>query len=219
EPSNPPLTSNSPEQQQNISPGTPYQTETSKLRRSSRDRRQANLGPGMVPNTQRYQAYAVKSEPQTYKQAINAEDSELWKNAIEEEMNALNRNNTWQIVPIPEDRNLVGSKWVFRVKHKADGSIERYKARLVAKGFSQQPGTDYDDTYAPVARFDSLRLLLALATHKGWTPRQLDVKSAFLYGKLDREIYMQIPDGYKLPGKCYLLRKSIYGLKQSPLVW
>lgn len=108
---------------------------------------------------------------------------------------------------------------MFKVKYKADGSIDRYKARLVAKGFSQQPGTDYDDTYAPVARYDSLRLLLALAAHKGWTPRQLDVKSAFLYGNLNHEIYMEIPDGFKQHEKCYLLRKSIYGLKQSPLVW
>ncbi|KAI0993893.1 hypothetical protein K3495_g14291 [Podosphaera aphanis] len=124
------------------------------------------------------------------------------------------------IVPTSlSDHNVVGSKWVFKVKYKADGSVEQYKARLVAKGFSQQPGTDYDDTYAPVARYDSLRFLLAFEAHNGWTPRQLDVKSAFLYGKLDRKIYMEIPNGYKEPGKCYLLRKSIYGLKQSPLVW
>lgn len=165
----------------------------------------------MVPNTQRYQAYAVRLEPKTYFQAMKSDDYELWGKAIEEEMDALNKNNTWEIVPRPKDRNIVGSRWVFKIKHKADGSLDRYKARLVAKGFSQQPGTDYDDTYAPVARYDSLRLLLALAAHKRWVPRQLDVKSAFLYGKLDREIYMEIPDGYKEPGKCYLLRKSIYG--------
>lgn len=84
---------------------------------------------------------------------------------------ALNRNKTWEVVPCPKDRNIVGSRWVFKIKHKADGLIERYKARLVAKGFSQQPGTGYDETYAPVARYDSLRLLLALAAHKGWKPR------------------------------------------------
>lgn len=188
-------------------------------RRSSRERKQADPGEGMVPNSQKYQAYAVRVEPNTYHQAMKSNDSELWKEAIVEEMDALHRNSTFEIVPRPKDRNIVGSKWVFKVKYKADGSIERYKARLVAKGFSQQPGTDYDETYAPVARYDSLRLLLALAAHNGWTPRQLDVKSAFLYGTLDREIYMEIPDGYKESGKCYLLRKSIYGLKQSPLVW
>ncbi|KAI1001523.1 hypothetical protein K3495_g6676 [Podosphaera aphanis] len=173
----------------------------------------------MVPSTQRYRANAVTNEPVTYTQAMKADDSELWKTAIEEEMNALCRNKTWEVVSRPKDRNIVGSKWVFRIKHKADGSIDRYKARLVAQGFSQQPGSEYDDTYAPVARNDSLRLLLALALHRGWTPRKLDVKSAFLIGKLDREIYIEIPDGFKESGKCYLLRKSIYCLKQSPLVW
>ena len=161
----------------------------------------------------------IRRQPTTYKQALKSDDHELWGKAIEEEMNALNRNHTWDIVPRPQDQNIIGSKWVFKIKHNADGSVDRYKARLVAKGFSQQPGTDYDDTYAPVARYDSLRLLLALAAHNKWTPRQLDVKSEFLYGNLDRKIYMEIPDGYKEPDKCYLLRKSIYGLKQSPLVW
>ncbi|KAI1005456.1 hypothetical protein K3495_g2757 [Podosphaera aphanis] len=188
-------------------------------RKSTREKRQAKPGDGMVPNTQRYRANAVQLEPATFKQAMKSDDHELWGKAIEEEMNSLNRNNTWEITTRPKDHNVVGSKWGFKIKHKADGSIERYKARLVAKRFSQQPGTDNDDTYAPVARYDSLRLLLALTAHKGWKPRQLDVKSAFLYGKLDREIYMEIPDGFKEPGKCYLLRKSIYGLKQSPLVW
>ncbi|KAI0996012.1 hypothetical protein K3495_g12169 [Podosphaera aphanis] len=197
----------------------PFNPELGAIRKSNRERKQADPGPGMVPNNQRYQAHAVVVEPISYQQAIQANDSDLWKLAINEEMNALEKNGTWEVVLIPKDRNVVGSKWAFKIKHKADGAIERYKARLVAKGFSQQPGVDYDDTYAPDARFDSLRLLLALATHKNWTPRQLDVKLAFLYGKLDRDIYMQIPDGYKLPGKCYLLRKSIYGPKQSPLVW
>ncbi|KAI0999310.1 hypothetical protein K3495_g8887 [Podosphaera aphanis] len=158
----------------------------------------------MVPTIQQHRANAVQFEPKTFKQAMKSVDNELWGKAVEEEMDALNRNDTWEIVTRPQN---------------PDGSIERYKARLVAKGFSQQPGTDYDDTYAPVARYDSLRLLLALATQRRWKPRQLDVKSAFLYGKLDREIYMEISDWFKEPGKCYLLRKSIYGLKQSPLVW
>ena len=85
---------------------------------------------------------------------MRCDDNELWREAIEEEMSALKRNKTWQVVNRPVDRKVVGSKWVFKVKHKADGSVDRYKARLVAQGFSQQPGTDYDDTYAPVARYD-----------------------------------------------------------------
>lgn len=137
-------------------------------RRSNRERKPANPGENMVPNTQRYQAYAVRVEPNTYHQAMKSNDHELWR-AVEEEMSALNKNHTWDAVTRPKDKNIVGSKWVFKIKHKADGSVDRYKARLVAKGFSQQPGTDYDETYAPVARYDSLRLLLALAAHNGWT--------------------------------------------------
>lgn len=97
--------------------------------------------------------------------------------------------------------------------------MDRYKARHVAKGFSQQSGTDYDETHVPVVRYDSSRLLLALAAQNIWTPRQLDVKSVFLYGILDREIYMKIPDDFKEPQKCYLLRKNKLGLKKSPLIW
>ncbi|KAI1004621.1 hypothetical protein K3495_g3593 [Podosphaera aphanis] len=125
----------------------------------------------MVPNTQRYRANALQLEPATLKQAMKSDDHELWGKAIEEEMNSLNRNNTWEIITRPKDHNVVGSKWVFKIKHKADSSIERYKARLVANGFSRQPGTDYDDNYAPVAQYDSLRLLLVLAAHKGWKPK------------------------------------------------
>ncbi|KAI0993872.1 hypothetical protein K3495_g14312 [Podosphaera aphanis] len=123
-------------------------------RRSTREKKQENPGDGMVPNTQQYRANAVQFEPKTFKQAMKSVGHELWGKAVEEEMDALNRNDTWEIVTRPRNRNVVGSKWVFKIKHKADGSIERYKARLVAKGFSPQPGTDYDDTYAPVARYD-----------------------------------------------------------------
>ncbi|KAI1000133.1 hypothetical protein K3495_g8066 [Podosphaera aphanis] len=150
---------------------------------------------------------------------MQPDDYELSGKAIEEEMVALNRNNTWGVVPRPKDHNVVGSKWVFKIKHKADDTVDRYKARLVAKDFSQQPGIDYDDTYAPIVRFESLRMLLALAAHNRWIPRQLDVKSAFLYGNLGQKIFLEIPDGYKELNKCYLLRRSTYGLKQSLLIW
>lgn len=181
-------------------------------RRGTRERRQPDRYGDFM-------AHVAITEPTTHKQAMIADDAELWKEAIDEEMDALRRNNTWDIVTRPKDRAVVGSRWVFKVKHRADGSVDRYKARLVAKGFSQIPGTDFEETYAPVARFDSLRLLLALAAHNNWNVHQMDVKSAFLYGKLDRDLYMEIPDGFKEPHKVYKLRKCIYGLKQSPLVW
>ena len=157
-------------------------------------------------------------EPNTQKQAMAADDAERWREAIDEEMNALRRNETWTVVPRPNDRSIVGSRWVFKVKHDAEGSIERYKARVVAKGFSQIPGTDFEETYAPVVRFDSLRLLLALAAQNNWDVVQVDVRSAFLHGKLDRDIYIEIPDGFKESNMVYKLQKCIYGLKQSPLV-
>lgn len=187
-------------------------------RKSARGRKQTDFGPEMVSNIHKYQANSVKLEPKSYLQAMKSDDRDLWNKAIEDEMDALNRNKTWDVVNRLKYYNIIGSNWVFKIKYKVDGSINRYKARLVAKGFSQQPGTDYDDTYAPVVRYNSLRLLLALAAQKVRNPRQLDVKSAFLYGNLDYEIYMEIPNGFKQPEKCYLLRKSIYGLKQSHLV-
>ena len=132
------------------------------------------------------------------------------------EMDALNRNKTWDVVPIPSNRNIVRSKWVYKIKQDSSGNITKYKARLVAQGFSQQPGTDFDEIYSPVVRFDSLRLLLALTAHYKWKPRQLDIKAAFLYSNLKEEIYMQLPLGHREEGMCAKLNKCIYGLKQSP---
>ncbi|KAI0992742.1 hypothetical protein K3495_g15443, partial [Podosphaera aphanis] len=114
---------------------------------------------------------------------------------------------------------IVGSKWVFKVKRSADGSIDRYKARLVAQGFSQIPGHDFDETFAPVARYDSLRILLRISSQNRWIPQQMDVNSAYLYGTLKEEIYMELPPGFRTSGKCAALRKCIYGLKQSGREW
>ena len=97
-------------------------------------------------------------------------------------MDALNRNKTWSVIERPDNQKLVDCRWIFKIKRGADGSVQRYKARLVAKGFTQQPGVDFDETYAPVVRFDSLRLLHAISAGKGWTPQMLDIKAAFLYG-------------------------------------
>ncbi|KAH0607013.1 uncharacterized protein H6S33_003001 [Morchella sextelata] len=159
------------------------------------------------------------TEPLTYHQAMNSDDQHLWKKAIQTEKDALDKAHTWDIVNRPTNRAVVKGKWVFKVKHNADGTIERYKARYVAKGFTQVQYQDYDETFAPAARYDSLRLLLALAAHNGWTPQQMDVKSAFLYGVLKEEIYMELPEGYRQDNKVCKLRKCIYGLQQSPREW
>jgi hypothetical protein len=156
-----------------------------------------------------------EDEPETYAQAMRSPESDKWKIATEEELNALNRNNTWDIVDKPANRKIMDNRWVFRIKRNADGSIERYKARLVVKGFQQVPGTDFDETFSPVVRYDSHRLLIAIAATKQWIPQQLDIKSAFLYGNLKEEIYMYLPQGYRLTGKVCRLKKALYGLKQA----
>jgi transposase InsO family protein len=162
---------------------------------------------------------AEDSEPKFYKHATMGPDSDHWTNAINAEMSALERNRTWEVVNKPADRKVIGSKWVFKIKYDASGNVEKYKARLVAKGFSQIEGLDYDELFAPVVRFDSLRLLLAVAAKNRWIPAQMDVTAAFLYPELQDDLYMQLPEGYRQEGKVAKLKKCIYGLKQSPREW
>lgn len=145
-----------------------------------------------------------------------------WRDAIMEEMRALEKNRTWDVVQKPKEKEPVGCKWVFTIKYKANGSIERYKARLVAKGYTQTYGVDYQETFAPVAKINTVRVLLSLAANLDWPLQQLDVKNAFLNGDLEEEVYMELPpgfDGEKKNGKVCRLRKSLYGLKQSPRAW
>ena len=165
-------------------------------------------------------------EPQTYKTACQ---HDVWCKAMATELAALEANHTWEIVPLPAGKRVVSCKWVFKVKFNQDGTVERYKARLVARGFTQTEGLDYFETFAPVAKMSTVRVLLSLAAVSKWSVTQMDVTNAFLYGVLDEEVYMAIPQGYVLPAQfadynskiplvCRLV-KSIYGLKQSPRKW
>ena len=158
-------------------------------------------------------------EPNTIEEALSRPDKSLWQDAIDKELKSLGQNHTWDETSRPSNRNIVGSKWVFKIKRKSDGSIDRYKARLVAQGFSQLPGHDFDETFAPVARYDSLRILLRIASQNKWIPQQMDVNSAYLYGTLKETIYMELTPGFRTSEKCALLRKCIYGLKQSGREW
>jgi hypothetical protein len=145
-----------------------------------------------------------------------------WRSAMELEYQALLKNDTWTLVPPKPGVNIIDCKWVFKVKKHADGSIERYKARLVAKGFKQRYGLDYEDTFSPVVKPTTIRVLLSLAVTRGWSLRQLDVQNAFLHGVLDEEVYMRQPPGFADPDRpahlCRLV-KALYGLKQAPRAW
>ncbi|KAG7599412.1 Reverse transcriptase RNA-dependent DNA polymerase [Arabidopsis suecica] len=168
-------------------------------------------------------AYNTETEPKTFRQAMK---SEKWTNAANEELHALESNKTWIVETLPEGKNVVGCKWVFTIKYNPDGTVERYKARLVAQGFTQQEGVDYLDTFSPVAKLTSVKLMLGLASAKGWSLTQMDVSNAFLHGELDEEIFMSLPQGYTPPGNVNLppnpvcrLLKSLYGLKQASRQW
>nr|KYP45004.1 Retrovirus-related Pol polyprotein from transposon TNT 1-94 [Cajanus cajan] len=137
------------------------------------------------------------------------------------EIKALESNNTWILTQLPPHKAAIGCKWVYKIKHRSDGSIERYKARLVAKGYTQVKGQDYLDTFSPVAKLTMVRLLLALAAINKWHLKQLDVNNAFLHGDLNEEIYMTIPQGMHLvqSGQVCKLQRSLYGLKQASRQW
>ena len=158
------------------------------------------------------------TEPASYKEASK---HECWVQAMESELNALKQNETWIFVDPPSNIKPIGSKWVYKVKHKADGTIERYKARLVAKGYNQVEGLDFFDTFSPVAKITTVRTLLALASINSWHLHQLDVNNAFLHGDLIEDVYMSVPEGVISPKQnqvCKLL-KSLYGLKQASRKW
>jgi len=158
-------------------------------------------------------------EPTCYSQASRHPE---WKQAMLDEYHALLQQGTWSLVSSSPSLNTVGCKWVFRIKRRSDGTIERYKARLVAKGFHQQSGVDYFDTFSPVVKPTTIRTVLCLAISFGWPLRQLDVKNAFLHGSLSEDVYMRQPPGFAdphRPNHVCKLHKAIYGLKQAPRAW
>lgn len=158
-------------------------------------------------------------EPLTFQEAV---DEDSWRLAMEEEIHAIQKNDTWELTVLPKHQKAIGVKWVYKIKSTADGKIDRYKARLVAKGYAQKYGVDYEEVFAPVARLDTVRMLISLAAHHSWKIYQLDVKSAFLNGVLEEEVYVEQPDGFVVEGeedKVYRLKKALYGLKQAPRAW
>ena len=159
------------------------------------------------------------SDPTTYEEAARKGE---WCKAMEEEIQAIEKNKTWELMELPKGKNVIGLKWVFKTKFGPDGSVQKFKARLVAKGYAQEYGVDYEETFSPVARFETVRLLLALAAQLKRNVYQFDVKSAFLNGELIEEVYVEQPRGFEVKGKedcVYKLTKALYGLKQAPRAW
>ena len=183
------------------------------LRRSTRERHPPNYYRESVAI-----ASDVPREPAKVKDVLASPEKAKWLDVMQKEMESLTTNDVWDLVELPSDRTVVGSKWVFKLKTDADGKVERHKARLVAQGFSQKFGLDYDETFCPVVRFESFRALTALAAQNGLKLHQMDVTTAFLNGELEEEVYMKQPEGFVVQGQEHLvckLKKSIYGLKQS----
>ena len=158
--------------------------------------------------------------PSCYSEAMKSPEAELWKQAMIEELESHKENGTWELTELPEKQHILDNKWVYRVKTDVDGSPCKVKARLVARGFSQKAGYDYDDLFAPVARFDTLRTVLSVAASQHLYLHQFDVKTAFLYGFLKNVIYMKQPEGFDDgSGRVCKLVRSLYGLKQAPRCW
>jgi hypothetical protein len=160
-----------------------------------------------------------KIEPKCFAEASN---DQHWVNSMEEELNQIEKNQTWELVPRPKDKNVIGTKWVFRNKLNEDGKVVRNKARLVCKGYAQVEGIDFEETFAPVARLEAIRMFLAFASFKNFKVYQMDVKSTFLNGDLEEEVYIEQPEGFLLSeNEDYVcrLKKSLYGLKQAPRAW
>ena len=161
-----------------------------------------------------YMLFSQCYEPLTYTQAINCDEANKWQEAMQEEIQALNKNKTWVLVPPPYGATILKNRWVFKLKNGADGISTKHKARLVVKGYQQKAGLDYGEIFSPVARYDSIRTIIAIAAQYNLCLKQFDVKTAFLNGELQEKVYMFQPEGFEdNTNKVCQLVKSLYGLK------
>jgi hypothetical protein len=161
----------------------------------------------------------IGDDPILFEEAVK---HEKWRKAMDSEIKSIEKNQTWELLDLPTGAKIIGVKWIFKTKLNEKGEVDKYKARLVAKGYSQQHGIDFTEVFAPVARMDTVRMIVALAACRGWDIFQLDVKSAFLHGELREDVYVHQPEGYVKKGKenkVYKLHKALYGLKQAPRAW
>ena len=186
-------------------------------------RRSGRINQGQRPL--RYGLSAIAKQPQeiieptSLQQALDGPQAAEWSQAMNEELKSLHENQTWQLVPRSPHLKIVPLRWVYKVKRDALGNIERFKARLVAKGYKQIKGIDYDEVYAPVNKQVTFRVLMAMVAEHDMILKQLDIKTAFLYGQLQEEVYMEQPPGFEEGDNICKLKKAIYGLKQAPRAW
>ena len=164
-------------------------------------------------------AMMMVTNPFSFEEAVKKKE---WKDEMAAELQAIEKNQTWELMNLPKGAKPIGVKWVFKTKLNENVDIEKHKARLVAKGYAQRYGVDYTEVFTPIVRLDTMRAILAVAAQYGWEVFQLDVKSAFLHGELKEEVFVQQPDGFIKKGeeeKVYKLTRALYGLKQAPRPW
>jgi hypothetical protein len=158
-------------------------------------------------------------EPTCFEEASK---DEFWNKAMDEELDQIEKNNTWELIPRPKDKNVINTKWVYRNKLNEDGQVTRNKDRLVCKGCAQDEGIEFEETFSPVARMEAIQFLLAYACSKNIKVYQMDIKSNFMNGELEEEVYIEQPEGFQLSENAYYvckLKKALYGLKQAPRTW
>ena len=192
------------------------------VRRFTRERRSAIPPDYLVYIGEQDYDIGSVTDPITYEEAVSCPQSELWLDAMRDEIQSMRYNGVWELIELPEGHRPIGCKWVYKTKRDSKGKVEKFKSRLVAKGFTQREGVDYEATFSPVSSKDSFRVIMALVAHFDMELHQMDVKTAFLNGDLNEEVYMMQPEGFVAndSGKLVCrLKKSIYGLKQASRQW
>jgi hypothetical protein len=173
----------------------------------------------MCSPEQMHLALTYKIEPTYFEEASK---DEFWNKAMDEELDQIEKNDTWELVPRPKDTNVINTKWVYKNKLNEHGQVTRNKAILVCKGYAQDEGIEFEETFSPVSRMEAIRLLSTYACSKNIKVYQMDVKSYFLNGEIEEEVYIEQPKGFKLSENIdyvYKLKKALYGLKQAPRAW
>ena len=221
-PSEPSLTDSLVEPFPTIPSPSSFPVEPNRLRRSDRLRRFPRHLHDFAAHVQLQSSPALLDDTAEFLTFQQASKNPHWQSAMQAELDSIHHNQTWSLVSLPPGKKAISSKWVYKLKPGTTGSPARYKARLVARGFEQQDGVDFLETFAPVVRWETIRILIAIAVHLNWPLHQLDVLTAFLNGILKEDVYMYQPPGFAKPGQEHLvckLHKALYGLKQSPRAW